>query len=59
MMKGMTTIGITHRLETLDEADLIIVLCKGKVEECGSYHDLMDRRKVFYQLATGMIQIAN
>ncbi|MYL39460.1 thiol reductant ABC exporter subunit CydC [Halobacillus litoralis] len=48
--KDDTVILISHRLNGLDKMDQIIVMEGGKVQECGSYEDLMNRRGVFYEM---------
>ena len=40
-----TTIMVAHRLSTIENADLIVVLKEGKVEETGTYQELMDNQK--------------
>lgn len=41
--KGRTTLVIAHRLTTVQEADQILVLNRGTVEECGRHDDLLRR----------------
>ncbi|MDB9372526.1 ABC transporter ATP-binding protein [Nodularia sphaerocarpa] len=45
-----TVIVIAHRLSTIENADQIIVLKQGKVEEQGSFVSLMHRQGVFHKL---------
>ena len=47
---GRTTIMIAHRLSTLRNADNLIVIEKGKVEESGSHKELMARDGIFRRL---------
>ena len=42
-MKGRTTILITHRLETLELVDHILVMKQGRVVDCGTHEQLMSR----------------
>jgi ABC-type multidrug transport system fused ATPase/permease subunit len=43
---------ITHRLENLRRADLIVVLESGRIVEKGTYKELLATDSVFYRLAT-------
>lgn len=40
--KGKTTILIAHRISTIQNADLILVLEDGEAKECGSHKELME-----------------
>ena len=40
-MQGRTVLVIAHRLATVQEADLIVVLDKGRISEQGSHDQLM------------------
>ncbi len=50
IMKGRTSILIAHRLQTIQEADRILVLKDGEVKEIGSHVELMDLKGVYYTL---------
>jgi subfamily B ATP-binding cassette protein MsbA len=41
LMKNRTSIVIAHRLSTIQEADQIIVLENGKIEEQGTHNELI------------------
>lgn len=45
-----TAIVIAHRLTTIKEMDMILVLEKGKIIESGSFHDLSEKRGRFFEL---------
>lgn len=47
----ITCISIAHRLSTLQYADKIMVLHQGKIIEEGNYHQLLQFKGLFYQLA--------
>jgi subfamily B ATP-binding cassette protein MsbA len=44
LMEGRTVIAIAHRLSTVENADWVIVLEKGRVVEQGPYADLLQRK---------------
>jgi ATP-binding cassette subfamily B protein len=50
VMKGKTTILISHRVSTVQYASHIIVLDKGKIVEEGTHAELMTRKGLYYQL---------
>jgi len=50
--KGRTTIVISHRLATIREADAILVLDNGMVNDVGTHAQLMQRNFVYNQLWT-------
>jgi ATP-binding cassette, subfamily B, multidrug efflux pump len=43
VMRGRTTILISHRTSTVREADQIVVLREGRVIECGKHDELLER----------------
>jgi ATP-binding cassette, subfamily B (MDR/TAP), member 1 len=51
--EGRTTIMITHKLPVMRMCDRILVLHKGKIAEQGTFEDLIAKKGVFAQLASG------
>lgn len=49
-MRGRTTFMIAHRLSTVVNADLILVMKDGKVVESGNHHDLLNKRGYYFEL---------
>ena len=58
LVKGRTTIAIAHRLSTLYNADRILVLNHGKLEEQGPPHQLINNKGMFYNLLQMQTQLA-
>lgn len=52
LSKGRTTITIAHRLTTVQNADLILVMTRDGIVERGSHQDLMAKRGYYYNLYT-------
>jgi subfamily B ATP-binding cassette protein MsbA len=52
LMKGRTTFVIAHRLTTIQRADRILVLNKGRLVEAGTHAELMDRKGLYQYLYT-------
>lgn len=50
IMAGRTSILIAHRLQTISEADRILVLKHGEVKELGSHDELMAQKGIYYTL---------
>ena len=48
--KGKTVVVIAHRMRTIENADKVIVLNKGKIVEEGNPRDLIERKGEFYKM---------
>ncbi|MGM9566663.1 MAG: ABC transporter ATP-binding protein [Clostridia bacterium] len=57
LMKGRTVFVIAHRLSTVQNADVIMVLENGRVIERGTHEDLIKEGKTYYQLYTGAFEL--
>ncbi len=51
LKKGRTTLIIAHRLSTVQEADRILVIDKGRVSEEGTHRTLIDQGGIYKELA--------
>lgn len=50
LMKGKTSFIVAHRLSTIVEADIILVLKDGHIVEKGNHNELMKQKKFYYEL---------
>lgn len=50
LMKGRTTFIITHRLSTVRNADLIVMMERGKIVEIGSHESLIAEKGLYYNI---------
>ena len=57
LMEGRTVFVIAHRLSTVMNSDVIMVLDKGKIIERGSHADLIAQKGTYYQLYTGSFEL--
>ena len=57
LMKGRTVFVIAHRLSTVRNSDVIMVLDHGRIIERGSHDELMAEKGEYYQLYTGSLEL--
>ncbi len=50
LLRGRTSVVVAHRLSTVKNADLILVLSEGRVVEHGRHHQLLEQRGAYYAL---------
>ena len=56
ILKDRTTIVIAHRLSTVRNADLIVVLDKGVIIEKGTHYELMEKKGLYFYLNSQQLQ---
>ena len=57
LMHGRTVFVIAHRLSTVQNADVIMVLELGHIIERGNHEQLIAERGKYYQLYTGAFEL--
>lgn len=55
LMTGRTTFAIAHRLSTVFNADLILVIGDGRIVESGTHEALLAKHGKYYELYTGAL----
>ncbi len=58
LMQGRTVFVIAHRLSTVRNSDLILVIEQGEIIERGSHEELLAEKGRYYQLYTGAFELA-
>jgi ABC-type multidrug transport system fused ATPase/permease subunit len=49
-MVNRTVLLVTHRVSTVRDADRIIILNEGRIEDVGSHDELIDRNELYRRL---------
>ena len=57
LMQGRTVFVIAHRLSTVKNSDVIMVLEHGRIIERGSHEKLIEEKGKYYQLYTGAFEL--
>lgn len=56
-LRGRTSFIIAHRMSTVRDADIILVLEKGRIVEQGSHDELMQRQGLYYYLCSEQLSL--
>ncbi len=57
LLEGRTSFVIAHRLSTVSDADIIVVLEKGRFVERGTHDELMAREGLYYYLSSQQLAL--
>ena len=57
LMEGRTVFVIAHRLSTVQNSNVIMVLDQGRIIERGSHEELIEKGGTYYQLYTGAFEL--
>ena len=59
MMEGRTTFIVAHRLSTIKNADIILVMDKGRILEQGTHQELLRKKGYYYNIYNRQINLGN
>ena len=57
MLKNRTALMIAHRLSTVRDADVIVVLDKGHIVETGDHKTLLRQQGLYYRLSSQQLAV--
>ncbi|HUX83122.1 MAG TPA: ABC transporter ATP-binding protein [Halothiobacillus sp.] len=57
LVKGRTTIAIAHRLSTLRQADMLVVLDQGRIVETGRHDELLAKQGHYFRLYQAQLKL--
>ncbi|MBA3344118.1 MAG: peptidase domain-containing ABC transporter [Gemmatimonadales bacterium] len=57
LLEGRTSFVIAHRLSTVRDADLVLVLEQGRLVERGTHDELMERQGLYYYLCSQQLEM--
>ena len=57
--KGKTVVVVAHRLSTVQNADNIVVLDKGKIAEQGTHKELVKKQGIYYTLVKNQLELGS
>lgn len=57
LMEGRTVFVIAHRLSTVRNSDVIMVMEKGQIKERGNHDQLIEQSGIYHQLYTGAFEL--
>ncbi len=55
VMRGRTTFVIAHRISTVKQADLVLVIENGQITQSGTHNQLMEQRGHYQQIAAAQL----
>ena len=56
--EGRTVVVVAHRLSTVQNADQIVVLDKGKIVEIGNHQELLNQKGYYYTLVKNQLNLS-
>lgn len=57
--KGRTVVVVAHRLSTVKNADMIVVVNKGRIVETGTHTSLIEKRGAYFNLAKNQLELGS